>query len=98
MNNRDFTAYGLRNIDKPVICFKSKKLVLEGFDTGFFEYKHGDKKTFVGFICCKDEQSVIVESENGGQDCIDYEEFAAYFEILQPTLSNQPENVKYMRC
>lgn len=101
MNNKDFTAYGLRNIGKAVICHKSKPLVYRDFDTGYFEYKQGDTSTFVGFICCQNEQSVIVENENGDQDCIDYDEFKNFFECLhshQFALAGHQQGKKAVNC
>lgn len=81
MNNQDFTAFCLANIEKEIICIKAKPLFVDHKDYGtFYEFNEGDKLTIKGFICCTDEQQLILESKKDSEESINYCDFLEYFE------------------
>ena len=99
MNNKDFTFYGLENTSKRVVCIKSKPIYPDNLEfEGLHEYEVGERLTFVGFICCQDEQTVIIETDKNSQDCVDYSDFLNFFEILKDPFTNQHDHFQEAIC
>lgn len=83
MNNNDFTSLALSNIGNIAKCRKSKPFSLDNkILHGYYEYRAGCSFKVVGFVCCEDEQTIILQDENGDQDCIAWREFKRYFCLL----------------
>lgn len=81
MNNSNFTTYSLSLIGRILICKRNIPHKFEPEHIRDFPpmISKGSVYTFVGFICCSDEQTVILQDSNGDQDCFPYDRVLKYF-------------------
>lgn len=82
MNNKHFTSFCLKNTGKKIICIKPKALVIDHKILGtFYEFDKNDVFILKGFICCQDEQTIVIENINGSEDCIAFRDFTEFFAL-----------------